>query len=100
MWRTIPMGAMLVDTGLNAVCLMVGQLLRSLLAAYGFARWRFPSDAALFLLFVGTWLAPLQVTMLPNYIVLSGLGWLDSLPALVFPHLGAAPSASCCFDNS
>jgi len=90
MWRTIPMAAMLVNTELNALCLMVGQLVLSIMAAYGFARWRFPGDTLLFLLFVGTWLVPFQVTMLPNYVFLSRLGWLDTLPALVVPHLGGA----------
>jgi sn-glycerol 3-phosphate transport system permease protein len=90
MWRAIPVGAMLVNTGLNAVCLMLGQGLLSIMAAYGFARWRFRGDTALFLMFVGTWLVPFQVTMLPNYVLLSRLGWLDTLQALVVPHLGGA----------
>jgi ABC-type glycerol-3-phosphate transport system permease component len=69
---------------------MLAQLVLATMAAYGFARWRFPGDTLLFLLFVGTWLVPFQVTMLPNYVFLSRLGWLDRLPALVVLHLGGA----------
>jgi sn-glycerol 3-phosphate transport system permease protein len=90
MWRAIPMAAMLVNTALNAICLMLGQVPLAVMAAYGFGRWRFRGDTLLFLLFVGTWLVPFQVTMLPNYVFLSRLGWLDTLPALVVPHLGGA----------
>ena len=84
------MASMLVNTFLNATLLMVGQVTIATMAAYAFARWRFRGDNLLLVLFVGTWLVPFQVTMLPNYVLLSRLGWLDSLAALVVPHLGSA----------
>ncbi|MBV8717764.1 MAG: carbohydrate ABC transporter permease [Chloroflexi bacterium] len=90
MWRAIPMASMLVNTFLNAGLLMVGQVIVATMAAYAFARWRFRGDNLLLVLFVGTWLVPFQVTMLPNYVLLSRLGWLDTLAALVVPHLGSA----------
>lgn len=89
-WRNIPVAAMLVTTLLNSVLQTVGHLVVGLLAAYAFARWRFRGDTALFLLFVGTWLVPFQVTMIPNYVILARLGWLDSLAALVVPQLASA----------
>jgi len=89
-WQNVPMGRMLLTTFLMAALQTVGQLLTSLLAAFAFARWRFPGDNLLFLLFVGTWLVPLQVTMLPNYVLVARLGWLDTLAALVVPQLAAA----------
>jgi sn-glycerol 3-phosphate transport system permease protein len=84
MWIAIPMGSMLLNTFFNAGLLMAGQVVVATLAAYAFARWRLRGDNLL-VLFVGTWLVPFQVTMLPNYVVLSRLGWLDSLAALVVP---------------
>jgi len=89
-WQNVPMGRMLLTTFLMAALQTAGQLLTSLLAAFAFARWRFPGDNILFLLFVGTWLVPLQVTMLPNYVLVAQLGWIDSLAALVVPQLAAA----------
>jgi ABC-type glycerol-3-phosphate transport system permease component len=89
-WRAIPIGAMLATTLSNAVLQMLGQLLLAILTAYAFARWRFRGDTLLFLVLVGTWLVPFQVTMIPNYVLLSRLGWLDSLAALVIPHLASA----------
>jgi ABC-type glycerol-3-phosphate transport system permease component len=89
-WQTIPIGAMLATTFSNAVLQMLGQLVLATLTAYAFARWRFRGDTLLFLVFVGTWLVPFQATMIPNYVLLSRLGWLDSLAALVIPHLGSA----------
>lgn len=89
-WTNVPIGRMLLNTFAMAALQTIGQLLTSLLAAYAFARWRFPGDHAIFLLFVGTWLVPLQVTMIPNYVLLARLGWLDTLAALVVPQLAAA----------
>lgn len=89
-WKNVPIGRMLTTTFLMAALQTVGQLLTSLLAAFAFARWRFPGDGFLFLLFVGTWLVPLQVTMLPNYVLVAQLGWLDSMAGLVVPQLAAA----------
>ena len=89
-WQNIPIGRMLLTTFLMAALQTIGQLLTSLLAAFAFARWRFRGDNAIFLLFVGTWLIPLQVTMLPNYVLVAQLGWIDTLAALVVPQLAAA----------
>jgi len=89
-WQNVPVGRMLATTFLMAALQTLGQLLTSLLAAFAFARWRFPGDNILFLLFVGTWLVPLQVTMLPNYVLLARLGWLDTMAALVVPQIAAA----------
>jgi sn-glycerol 3-phosphate transport system permease protein len=89
-WQNVPIGRMLLTTFLMAALQTVGQLLTALLAAFAFARWRFPGDNLIFLLFVGTWLVPLQVTMLPNYVLVAQLGWIDSLAALVIPQLAAA----------
>jgi ABC-type glycerol-3-phosphate transport system permease component len=89
-WDTIPIGRMLWNTFEMAALQTGGQLLTALLAAYAFARWRFRGDKVLFLLFVGTWLIPFQVTMIPNYVLLADLGWLNSVAAVVVPQLTAA----------
>jgi len=89
-WRAIPLPQMLLITFANGALQAVAQLVTSLLGAYAFARWRFVGDRILFLLIVGTWLIPVQVTMIPNYVLLARLGWLDSLAALVVPQMASA----------
>lgn len=89
-WRTIPIGRMLVNTFQMAALQTVGQLVTALFAAYAFARWSFRGDRLLFLAFVATWLIPFQVTMLPNYVLLADLGWLNTVWAMVVPQLAAA----------
>jgi len=89
-WVRTPVARMLANTVLMATLVTAGQLLTSLLAAYAFGRWTFPGSRALFLLFIGTWLIPFQVTMIPNYVFVAHLGWLNSLLGLVAPQLTAA----------
>lgn len=89
-WSRTPMGNMLTNTFVMAAANTAGQLLTSILAAYAFSRWRFPGDRFLFLAFIGTWLIPFQVTMIPNYVTVARLGWLNTLAGLVVPHLAAA----------
>ncbi|MFD2419720.1 carbohydrate ABC transporter permease [Amycolatopsis pigmentata] len=81
---------LLGNTVLVALLTAVGQLLTGLLAAYAFAAWRFPLQRLLFLAFVGTWLVPFQVTMLPNYVLLFQLGLLNTLAGVIIPNLCSA----------
>jgi sn-glycerol 3-phosphate transport system permease protein len=78
---------LLLNTTVVALLSATGQLLTGLLAAYALAVWRFPFQRLLYLAFVGTWLVPFQVTMLPNYVLLSQLGVLNTLAGVVLPTL-------------
>lgn len=87
---TLPVWRMLANTMLFASVVTVAQLFTSLLAAYAFARWRFVGRNVLFALFLATWLVPFQVTMIPNYVLLSQRDWLDSLTGIIVPQLAGA----------
>ncbi|MGC0419381.1 carbohydrate ABC transporter permease [Embleya sp. AB8] len=89
-WESIPIARMLLNTFAVALATALGQTLISLFAAYAFAAWKFFGQRALFLLFVGSWLVPFQVTMIPNYVMLSNLGLLNTLAGIVVPTLCSA----------
>lgn len=57
-------------------------------AAYAFARLRFPGNNLLFGFLLVTIMIPSQVTLIPNYLLMRDLKWLDTFNALIFP--GAA----------
>ncbi|WP_322779891.1 carbohydrate ABC transporter permease [Frankia sp. Cas4] len=90
--EVVPIGALLLNTAVVAALTAAGQLLTGLLAAYAFTAWRFPGQRLLYLLFVGTWLVPFQVTMVPNYTLLFRLGLLNTLAGVVIPTLCTALS--------
>ncbi|MDR1238117.1 MAG: carbohydrate ABC transporter permease [Propionibacteriaceae bacterium] len=89
-WQTIPMADMLATTFVMALSIAVGQLLVATLAAYGFSMWQFRGKKLLYLLFVGSWLVPFQVTMIPNYLLVSRLGLLNTVTGVVIPQLCSA----------
>lgn len=66
------------------------QLLTSSAAAFAFARLRFPARDKLFLGYLATMMIPAQVTIIPVFILLRQLGWLDSYQALIVPFVTSA----------
>jgi sn-glycerol 3-phosphate transport system permease protein len=81
---------LLVNTFGVALVSSTGQLLVALLASYAFAMYTFRFQRLLYLAFVGTWLVPFQVTMLPNYVLLYQLGLINTLAGVVMPTLCSA----------
>lgn len=67
------------------LCVGLGQLFVSVLAGFGFAKCRFPGQGAIFFGLMILMVLPVQVTLVPNYIMLGQLGLLDSYPALILP---------------
>ncbi|MEV2215000.1 carbohydrate ABC transporter permease [Streptomyces sp. NPDC050997] len=88
--RQVDVLHLLFNTMAMASLIALGQLLTGLLAAYAFAAWNFPLKRLLYVAFVGTWLVPFQVTMLPNYVLLMRLGLLNTIVGVVVPTLCSA----------
>jgi len=83
----LPFGRLFLNTAAMASARTLAQVLTALLAAYAFARWNFVGKRFLFAMFTFTWLVPQQVTMIPNYVLVSQLGWLNALAGLIVPSM-------------
>lgn len=70
-------------------------LFTSALAAYAFAKLRFPGRNFLFMTLLATMTIPGVVTMIPTFILFKTIGWLDSWNPLMIP--GMFGSAACVF---
>ncbi|MDY5402896.1 MAG: carbohydrate ABC transporter permease [Trueperella sp.] len=90
MWDAIPIGGMLVNTFVMAATLALAQLVIAVLAGYAFAVWSFPGKRILMFLFIGSWLVPFQVTMIPNFLLISRMGLLESVAGVIIPQLATA----------
>jgi multiple sugar transport system permease protein len=75
----------LKNTLIIAILSCIGTILSSSLAAYAFARMRFPGREALFAVFLATMMLPSAVTMLPQFLIYRSLGWIDTLLPLWAP---------------
>ena len=68
-----------------AVTVTVVSLLTSAMAAYAFARIEFRGSKPLFMVFLATMMVPAQLTIIPLYIIMGWLGWVDTHAALIVP---------------
>ena len=64
---------------------VVGTLLTASLAAYAFARLRFPGRETIFMILLSTLMLPYAVIMIPRYVEFRWLGWIDSWLPLIVP---------------
>jgi len=97
-------GRLFFNSAYVALAVTALQLFTSSLAAYTFAKRRFPGRDILFLITLGTLMIPGQVTLIPNYVILKnipffggndwtgsgGSGWLDSYWGLIVPSAVSA----------
>lgn len=67
------------------VCILLGQLLIGVPAAWAFAVYPFRFRKVLFTLYIVLMLMPFQVTMLSSYLVLDGLGLMNTQEAIILP---------------
>jgi multiple sugar transport system permease protein len=79
-----------INTVIVSVCVVTGQLLTSSMAAYSFARLRYRGRDRIFLLYLGTLMIPGQVTMIPSFIIINALGWINTYMALIIPLIFTA----------
>ncbi|MBV7505559.1 carbohydrate ABC transporter permease [Bacillus sp. sid0103] len=86
----LPFFKFMYNTIIITVLRTVGQLFLCSLAAYAFARIEFPGRNFLFLLALTVLMVPGQVFLLPQYMIMVKLGWLNSLQAVIVPGLFSA----------
>ncbi|MFC4779273.1 carbohydrate ABC transporter permease [Paenibacillus sp. GCM10023252] len=86
-WNNVDFGMYLANTAFVTVVLVVGQLAFCAMAAYGFARMEFPGRDLIFVLFLGSMMIPQIVTMIPLYILIKEMGWIDTYKAVILPSV-------------
>lgn len=86
-WQAAPFARYFLNSAVVAVVTTLGQLTVSAMAAYAFARLDFYGREALFAVFVGTMMIPEPLRLVPNFLVLSRLRWIDTYLALTVPWM-------------
>jgi multiple sugar transport system permease protein len=75
------------NSALISTTASLGQLLTCSLAAFAFARMSFPGKGWIFSLLVATMMVPMEVTIIPEFLLFSKMGWLDTYLPLIVPSL-------------
>lgn len=89
-WGTGKWSLYFLNSILYSALTILGQIITSYMAAYAFARLKFKGRDALFLIILSTMMIPGQVTIISVYLLLSGIGWIDTYTGLIVPGLAGA----------
>jgi len=85
--RDSAFGTWFWNTLVVTVLVVASNLVLCTLAAYGFARIRFLGRGFIYFVLLATLMVPLQVVLIPTFLIVKQLGLLDHLGALVVPNL-------------
>ena len=87
---TIPIGRYLLNSFVVSIAVVIGQLITASLAAYAFSFLAFRGRTLLFFVFLSTLMIPWEATIIPNYMTVRDLGWLDTYQGLAVPFMATA----------
>jgi ABC-type glycerol-3-phosphate transport system permease component len=88
-FKKVPFALYFYNSILCTVVTTIGVIITSALAAYAFARMRFFGRDTLFYIFLSMMMVPEPVYLIPSYILLNHLGWIDTYQALIIPWLAS-----------
>ena len=88
-WRTAPFARFYYNSIITATAGVVLEVSIAALSAYAFARIRFRFRNALFFVMLAAMMIPGQVALIPNYVILSRLGWINRYAGIVIPHVSS-----------
>ena len=88
-WQQLPIGRFFINSLIVAVAITSCQVMTASLAAYAFARLRFPGRSALFAVYLATLIIPFQVTLIPNYILIHYMGWHNTYQGMIAPFVSS-----------
>ena len=85
-----PIGRFVLNSFVVAGAVTLGQLITASLAAFAFSFLEFRGRNILFYIFLSTMMIPAEATLVPNYLTIRTLGWLDSYPGFIVPFIATA----------
>lgn len=84
-WSYVPFGTYMINGFIVSVLGTVLVVATSLASAYAFSRLRFRGRDGLFFVFLGTLMVPQEVVVIPMYLFMIQLGWVNTFQALIVP---------------
>ena len=86
-WRAQNFTRYFVNSGVVAIAITLGNLLLASLAGYSLSKFRYFGRGALFILILSTMMLPLEVTMVPLFLIVKTLDWPNTYQGLIVPFL-------------
>src|SRR5262245_36806070 len=89
-WQSAPFGGYYHNTLITTLLGSGFEIFFAVTSAYAFTFLRFPKKEALFLILLAAMMVPSQVTVLPNYLTIAALGWINTYQGIVLPGAAVA----------
>lgn len=89
-WNAAPFGRFYVNTIITTAFGVAAEVVLGTMTAYAFVYLPFPRKDLLFLVLLGALMVPIHVTILPNYLTIARLGWLNTYQGIIVPGASAA----------
>jgi alpha-1,4-digalacturonate transport system permease protein len=89
-WNKLPWDQFYINSIAIALIAVVVTVFINLLCGYTFAKYKFPGRDVLFLLLISTLMIPIQVIMVPEFFIVSKLGWVNSWWGVLVPRAAEA----------
>lgn len=87
---TVPFIQSLINSVIVSLSIAVISALLCAMAGFAFAKMRFPGRNLLFVIVLLTMTVPAQLSVIPQYLIISWLDWVDTLQAIIVPGLASA----------
>jgi len=84
-FSTVPFAQWFVNTVVVTVFSLIGTVLSATIVAYAFARFRFPGRDIFFFITLATIMLPVEVTLIPTYLLFKNFNWIDTYLPLIVP---------------
>jgi multiple sugar transport system permease protein len=88
-WNSAPFARYFANSLLVSVATVAGVLTTSVLAAYAFSWLDFPGKDLIFTAFLATMMIPGQILLIPNFLTITRLGWVDTYWAQIIPWVAS-----------
>lgn len=90
LFTLVPFGRYFLNSAIVTGATVIGQVFFCSTAAYGFARLSFAGRKVIFVLFLATMMIPFQVTMIPTFLLVFKMGWVNTYQGLIIPGVSSA----------
>lgn len=88
-WSAAPFGRYFLNTFVLVTVILIGQFILCTLAAYAFARYRFPGRGVLFALVLVQLLVMPDILIVENYKTIRALGLIDTIQGIAIPYIAS-----------
>lgn len=82
-----PFARFFLNSAIISLFIVIGQVFTAATAGYAFARLRFPGRDKVFILFLANLMVPVIVLLIPRFLIVGALGWVDTYAGLIVTEL-------------